>query len=133
MTASPGHRLAAARQWGRYAVMAGDWSTAAGGYSAAVELLPLVAWHGLDQATREHHLRESAGLAGEAATAAVLAGDPSRAVELLEAGRAMLWTQALHLRQDLDRPAAAVPRSGRQTELRPRGLGPPAHTRCRPH
>ena len=27
--------------------------------------------------------------------------DPARAVELLEAGRSMLWTQALHLRQDL--------------------------------
>jgi hypothetical protein len=82
--------------------MAPDWSTAAQGYSAAVALLPLVAWHGLDQATREHHLREWAGLAGEAATATVLAGDPTQAVELLEAGRAMLWTQALHLRQDLD-------------------------------
>ena len=27
--------------------------------------------------------------------------NPARAVELLEAGRSMLWTQALHLRQDL--------------------------------
>jgi len=64
-------------------------------------LLPLVAWHGLDQATREHHLREWAGLAPDSAAAAVAAGNPVRAVELLEAGRSMLWTQAWHLRQDL--------------------------------
>jgi hypothetical protein len=71
------------------------------GYTAAIELLPLVAWHGLDQATREYHLGEWAGLASDAAAAAVAAGDAARAVELLEAGRSMLWTQASHMRQDL--------------------------------
>jgi hypothetical protein len=68
------------------------------GFTAGIELLPLVAWHGLDQTTREHHLREWAGLASDAAAVAVAAGDPARAVELLEAGRSMLWTQALHRR-----------------------------------
>ena len=101
LTASPGLRVAAARGWGQCALLAGDPGSAVEGYTAAIELLPLVAWHGLDQATREHHLREWAGLASDAAAAAVAAGDPARAVELLEAGRSMLWTQALHLRQDL--------------------------------
>ena len=101
LTASPGRRVAAAAGWGQCALLAGNPGSAVEGYAAAIELLPLVAWHGLDQATREHHLREWAGLASDAAAAAVAAGHPARAVELLEAGRSMLWTQALHLRQDL--------------------------------
>jgi tetratricopeptide (TPR) repeat protein len=101
LTASPGLRIEAARRWGQCALLAGTPQSAAEGYAAAIELLPLVAWHGLDQATREHHLREWAWLASDAAAAMVAAGHPARAVELLEAGRSLLWTQALHLRQDL--------------------------------
>jgi tetratricopeptide (TPR) repeat protein len=102
ITAPPTSRLLAARQWGRHAGAAGNLNTAARGYAEAVALLPLAAWHGLDRKTREHHLRKLAGLTGEAATAAVLAGNPTQAVELLESGRSVLWTQALHLRKDLD-------------------------------
>jgi predicted metal-dependent phosphoesterase TrpH len=101
LTASPRRRVAAARGWGECALLAGIPGSAVEGYTAAIELLPLVAWHGLDQATREHHLREWAGLASDAAAAAVTAGHPAKGVELLEAGRSILWTQALHLRQDL--------------------------------
>jgi tetratricopeptide (TPR) repeat protein len=101
LTASPGHRVAAARGWGQCAMQAGNPGNAAEGYAAATELLPLAAWHGLDQATREHHLQEWAGLASDAAAAAVTAGQLARAVELLEAGRSILWKQALHLREDL--------------------------------
>jgi len=102
VTGLPARRLIAAQAWGRWLVEAGDPTAALEAYELAVEqLLPLVAWHGLDQATREHHLREWPGLASDAAAAAVAAGDPARAVELLEAGRSMLWTQALRLRQDL--------------------------------
>jgi tetratricopeptide (TPR) repeat protein len=109
VTASPRRRLAAALEWGQCALLAGASESATEGYTAAVELLPLVAWHGLDQATREHHLREWTGLACDAAAAAVAAGLPARAVELLEAGRSMLWTQALHLRQDLAALQARAP------------------------
>jgi tetratricopeptide (TPR) repeat protein len=101
LTASPASRLTAAWQWGHCAMLAARPESAAEGYAAAIELLPLVAWHGLDQASREHHLRERAGLASEAAAAALAAGHPDQAVELGEAGRSVLWTQALHLRQDL--------------------------------
>jgi tetratricopeptide (TPR) repeat protein len=100
-TASPGSRIAAARRWGKCAMLAGRPETAVEGYTAAIGLLPLAAWHGLDQPTREHHLKEWAGLASDAAAAAVVAGQPARAVELLEAGRSVLWTQARHLREDL--------------------------------
>ena len=101
LTASPRQRLAAARGWGECGLLAGIPGSAAEGYTAAIELLPLVTWHGLDQPTREHHLREWAGLASDAAAAAVRAGHPAKGVELLEAGRSILWTQALHLHQDL--------------------------------
>jgi tetratricopeptide (TPR) repeat protein len=101
LTAPPGRRVDAARGWGQCAMLAGEPGSAVAGYATAIELLPLVAWHGLDQPTREHHLRESTGLACDAAAAAIAAGQPARAVELLEAGRSVLWTQALHLREDL--------------------------------
>ena len=101
VTAAPVRRVVAARGWGQCALLAGNFESALKGYATAIELLPLGAWHGLDQATREHHLHEYAGLASDAAAAAVAAGQLARAVELLEAGRSMLWAQALHLRQDL--------------------------------
>jgi tetratricopeptide (TPR) repeat protein len=101
VTASPARRVVAARGWGQCALLAGDFQGAVEGYTSAIELLPLAAWHGLDQASQEHHLRETAGLASDAAAAAIAAGQPARAVELLEAGRSLLWEQALHLRQDL--------------------------------
>jgi tetratricopeptide (TPR) repeat protein len=100
-TAPPGRRAAAARLWGLYALSGGLPGAALAGYTAATELLPSVAWHGLDQATREHHLRQWAGLAPDAAAAAIAAGDPVRAVELLEAGRSVLWAQTLQLRANL--------------------------------
>ncbi len=100
LTASPARRLTAARGWGQCAMLAGTPASAVKGNTTAIELLPLVARHGLDQATRELNLRESAGLASDAAAAAVAAGRPAQAVELLEAGRSVLWTQALQQRQD---------------------------------
>jgi tetratricopeptide (TPR) repeat protein len=97
----PQWRMEAARDWGRCAVLAQDFGTAVEAYGKAIELLPLLVWHGLDQPTQEHHLRMWNQLASEAATAAIFAAVPARAVELVEAGRGMLWTQALHLRHDL--------------------------------
>ena len=100
-TAPPLERLLAAREGGRVAMASEDADAALDAYSVAIELLPLVAWHGLDRATQEHHLRAWVGLPEEAAAAAIAAGQVVRAVELVEAGRSVLWTQALHLRHDL--------------------------------
>ena len=66
-------------------------------------MLPQVAWHGQDQRTREEHLAGWTGLAADAAACAVIAGQHRRAVELLEAGRSLIWTQELNLRSDLSR------------------------------
>jgi hypothetical protein len=78
-----------------------------------VQLLPIAAWHGLDRTTRESLLERWAGLAGDAAAAAVLDGRPGLAVELLEQGRSVLWTQALNLRGDLSRLKQEHPTSRR--------------------
>ena len=82
-------------------MQAGDVRSAVQAYTMAIELLAVLAWHGLDQHTREHHLREWAGLSPDAATAAVAAGAPTTAIELLEAGRSILWAEAQQLRQDI--------------------------------
>ncbi|WP_306213491.1 CHAT domain-containing protein [Actinoplanes sp. RD1] len=75
----------------------------------AVDLLPLVAWPGLPAAERESLLIAGAGLADEAAAAAIEAGRPAEAVELVEAGRAVLWGQWLATRNDLSAVAAVSP------------------------
>ncbi len=97
----PSVRMQAALEWASAAFKDRRMAAAADGFAAAVDLLPLVVWRGLDRFTQEDHLAELAGLASDAAAAAIAAGQPRRAVELLEQGRQVLWTQALHLRSDL--------------------------------
>jgi hypothetical protein len=46
-------------------------------------------------------LDEFRGLGGDAAAAAIAAGQPERALELLEAARAVIWSQQLDTRTDL--------------------------------
>ena len=108
-TAIPSVRLTAAQLWGATAAGARQTHAAAEGYAVAVGLLPTVAWHGLDRSVREEQLAEWAGLAADAAACAVLDDRPQLAVELLEQGRSVLWTQALNMRHDLTRLAEKAP------------------------
>jgi tetratricopeptide (TPR) repeat protein len=108
-TASAAVRLGAARAWGRRAFEAGDVASAADGYAAGVLLLPQAAWHGLDRATQEYQLADWADLVTDAAAGAASAGQPHRAVELLEQGRSVLWNQVLNLRSDLTGLRARAP------------------------
>jgi tetratricopeptide (TPR) repeat protein len=106
-------RIEAAYRWGRWAWEIGDREEAAKGYAAAVSLLPVLAWHGLDRGSQEDSLGRWAGLVSQAATCAVAAGLPRRAVELAELGRSVLWTHLLRLRGELgdledDHPALAA-------------------------
>jgi len=107
--ADPADRLATARYWGRTAAREGVLAEAVGGFSAAVKILPEVIWHGLNPATRQQQAARWAGLAADAASSAVLDGKPELAVELLEQGRSMLWSQALNLRADLADLQLAAP------------------------
>ena len=71
---------------------------------AAVGLLPQVAARALIRADREFRLAQQASLAGRAAAAAVAAGEPGRAVELLEQTRGVLVADSLDARSsDLNR------------------------------
>jgi hypothetical protein len=79
----------------------GRLAEAAEDYATAVGLLPLLAWRGLDRASREKLLGDYPGVAAQAAASAVAAGDPGRGIELLEQGRSVLWGQLLETRSDL--------------------------------
>jgi tetratricopeptide (TPR) repeat protein len=110
--------LRAATRLGELAAAAGDTQDALLGYRRAVELLPTAAWPGLRRAVREARLA-GAPRATDAAAQAVHAGDPLLAVELLEAGRSVIWAQQLSMRSDLSRLRAAAPElADRMNEIR---------------
>lgn len=72
-------------------------------YTAAVELLPLLAWRGIGLRDQQELLqRHAASLARDGAACAIAAGRPELAVELLEAGRGVYWSQLLDTRTDLN-------------------------------
>lgn len=68
-------------------------------YEHAVKLLPQVAYVGLVDQARLRVLHKAELLGNLAAAHALLVAQPETALELLEAGRAMFWTQYLRLRQ----------------------------------
>jgi hypothetical protein len=77
----------------------------------AVRLLPQLAPAVLARADREHSLGRLMSFSGDAAAAAVAAGKPARAAELLEQTRGILVTDQLDARgSDLARLRAAHPR-----------------------
>jgi hypothetical protein len=67
----------------------------------------LLAWLGLDRTVREERLADAGGLVTDAAAWAIETGELETAVELLEQGRSVLWSQSLQLRTDLTRLQAA--------------------------
>jgi hypothetical protein len=96
----------------------GDTAGAMLGYRRAVELLLTAAWPGLRRSVREARLAD-APRATDAAAQAVRANEPQLAVELLEAGRSVLWSQQLNMRTDLGRLHAAAPElADRMTAVR---------------
>ena len=78
-----------------------DWAEAVEGFGAAVELAGLAVPRELGRTDQEFRLGEFAGLGSEAAAACVQAGQPGRAVELFEQGRAVMFSQVLDARSDL--------------------------------
>ncbi len=94
-------RIEAASAWAHYAGTREDWPEALAGYTLAVALLPMVAWRGAGRADRERFVANWSGLATTAAACAIAAGEPWRALELLEQGRGVLWSQLLETRTDL--------------------------------
>jgi TPR repeat protein len=101
--ASAQQRVTAAIAWGMACETLADPAPAAEGFAEAVRLLPLLAWRGLGRSLREKHLADAGGLVTDAAGWAIEAGNLENAVELLEQGRSVLWSQSLQLRTDLTR------------------------------
>lgn len=102
-------RLAAASSWGYSAAESTGPASGLAGLETAVELLPRAAWWGHSRDTREQLLSDYTGLATDAAACAIDADRPARALELLEGGRAVLWTQLLKTRTDRTALRAVAP------------------------
>ncbi len=96
--AAPYVRMRACQGLGRLETEGGDHRAALAAYEDAVALLPMLTPRWLSRADREHGLGEEAGLAAEAASAALSAGRPRRAVELLEQARGVLLGEAMDAR-----------------------------------
>jgi tetratricopeptide (TPR) repeat protein len=71
-------------------------------YAAVVALLPHIAFFGLDLSARFRYLARGQSIATVAASHAIAIGQPKRALEILEQGRAVFWTHALRLRSQFD-------------------------------
>jgi len=71
-------------------------------YQEAINLLPLFAAIEMDLKTRQDMLLRSDGLARNAAHFAICADKFETAVEFLEGGRGVFWSQALRLRNPFD-------------------------------
>ncbi|WDV52811.1 CHAT domain-containing protein [Streptomyces coeruleorubidus] len=112
-------RIRAASLWAGLSERLGDVDGPDGAlaaWSLAVGLLPVVSWRGLGRSDQESQLSEWTGTASAAAACALDAGRPQLAVELLEQGRSVLWTQLQQSRVE----AGALSRlaSGLTAELR---------------
>lgn len=95
-------RIHAAGEWAAQARAPRDPRSATEAFAVAVELLPRLAWTGLDRRDQERVLRNWNTLAADAAAAALADGSPGRALELGDRGRSLLWEQLLHLRREAD-------------------------------
>ena len=85
----------------------GQWHSAASKWLS--ELLPDYAWRGLPRSIRQRRLKEATGLAADAASIAISMKRLELAVELLEQGRSILWSQQLQTRTPLDRLRQVAP------------------------
>lgn len=118
-TASVEVRIQAARLCGDEALAAERPHAALAAFTTAVEQLPLLSGRALRQSDQELQLARLSGVACDAAACAIAAGCPDRAVELLEAGRAILHARVLEGRSDLRDLHARAPELARRfAELR---------------
>ncbi|KAJ7642502.1 CHAT domain-containing protein [Mycena polygramma] len=107
---SPSTQLRHAHSWARNAASY-KHDSALVAYTTAIELLPRTAALHLDLPSRREILSTASAidLASEGASCAIERGEFNIAVELLEAGRSVFWSQALHLQTPLDTLATMHP------------------------
>jgi tetratricopeptide (TPR) repeat protein len=97
----PSYRFKAARGWISIASRL-EHISLLNAYECALELIPLVAWLGLPIVGRHQYLAQIGGMAREAASAAISLEQYGKALEWLEQGRSIVWTQILQLRTPVD-------------------------------
>ena len=108
-SASASVRFQAAKSWVQRADQSNN-ELAMEAYLAAVNLLPRLVMLGSDLQARQRSLTSgSDGLARDAAACAIRSGQYEKAVELLEEGRAIFWSQALQLRAPMTRLHEVAP------------------------
>ncbi|HEU5030390.1 MAG TPA: CHAT domain-containing protein [Spirillospora sp.] len=95
------NRLVSAKAWATLAMRLEDPEDALRACETAAGLLLVHVGPALRWADRERGLRDGSWLPRTVAAAALSAGRPERAVELLEQVRGILMAEALHARQDL--------------------------------
>ncbi|MBU2666937.1 CHAT domain-containing protein [Actinoplanes bogorensis] len=94
----PELRVRAARDGALAAAEAGQYTEALAGFTVAVETLPSISPRNLGRDDQEHRLQGFSGLAAVAGSAALDAGDPDRAVLLIEQARGILLAQEMETR-----------------------------------
>ncbi|KAF8810268.1 TPR-like protein [Phlegmacium glaucopus] len=99
---SPSTRFSIAKLWIRHAVKH-QHNSAIHAYEAALQALPQLAALSFDLQSRQEALSaRSDGLARDASICAIQTGNLVKAIELLEAGRSIFWSQSLSLRSPFD-------------------------------
>ncbi|KDQ52320.1 hypothetical protein JAAARDRAFT_138934 [Jaapia argillacea MUCL 33604] len=95
-------RFYASQLWAKFADD-NDHESALGAYVDAIRFLPRLAMLGLNIQSRQNVMTAGTdGLARHAAACAIRKDKYALAIELLEEGRAVFWSQALHLRAPFD-------------------------------
>ncbi|KAJ7434956.1 CHAT domain-containing protein [Mycena latifolia] len=94
-------RFEAASLWAKHA-QATQHPSLLRAYSVAVSLVPELAWLGLSIPDRHRHLLRAGRVVRDAAAAAIAAVQYEQAVEWLEQGRSVIWSQLLDLRTPID-------------------------------
>ena len=97
------HHLYIAKRWIHCAVR-NQHGSAIDAYDASIQALHKVAALSFDVASRLHAINADSGdgLARDAAGCAIRSGHLDKAIELLEAGRSIFWSQVLSLRSPFD-------------------------------
>jgi hypothetical protein len=125
---SVSHRFETTAKWARIADEEND-SSALEAYSMAIELLPQLAMLGLDLQSRHRalKLKSNIGLASDAAAHAHRLNIMGKAVEFLETGRSVFWSQALQLHTSLDALKPNHPQLEKRVEYILKELGKASH------
>ncbi|KAJ7243451.1 TPR-like protein [Mycena rebaudengoi] len=101
-------RFHAATQWAKHAHIHEPTSILRA-YSTAIELLPELAWLGLSITDRHHQLSQAGEVVRNAASAAIAVHDYKKAVEWLDQGRSVIWSQLLNLCTPVDELSQSHP------------------------